>query len=314
MAERPRLGSCGWAVRDDLRQHAAPAETAFGQACSSHGCRCWHRGRWSSRAVSVDPCRLRRMRRTRIVPRPAPRAGELGGRQRDDVASVERSDRAASSSAVVLVWRLLCRREAHRFLAATTTAPLYESLATTSHSAASSPRQSRPAEETSDRRALTGTSNARAARRSPPTHATPRRRSRASRWWYERARGDGGRYGSRTRTGQTGARLLRHRQISLIVRSGTVLSPVFSAAFPSTRTLSPPIHSQPLRFLPVLPMHTTQAPAIFSCREAHVLTRPVALRNFAKDLPWIAQVLKVCGPWCRRARPSPSSRRPHWST
>ena len=30
--------------------------------------------------------------------------GELGGRQRDDVASVERSDRAASSSAVVLSW------------------------------------------------------------------------------------------------------------------------------------------------------------------------------------------------------------------
>ena len=30
--------------------------------------------------------------------------GELGGRQRDDVASVERSDRVASSSAVVLTW------------------------------------------------------------------------------------------------------------------------------------------------------------------------------------------------------------------
>ena len=74
----PRLSECGrflssWAKRGGWPSASTPRRPKQRQApaCSSHGRRCWRRARGRCRRAPALPCRLRRMRRKRIVPRPA---------------------------------------------------------------------------------------------------------------------------------------------------------------------------------------------------------------------------------------------------
>ena len=71
-------------------------------------------------------------------------------------------------------------------------------------------------------------------------------------------------------------------------------SSVFSAAFPSTLTLSPPIHIEAPRFHPVFHMHTTHAPAKILCCELTCARAPSLSESEIAQVLKIAQVLEIC--------------------